>query len=421
MMRPLLGLVACVMFTNRPCASPPAVQPIAQPWQATVNVILDTTRHGSSTRRVATYRLMIAADLFRLDLGSVCVLGRREDASASLIAWHTRDPQSAFIARGPDLAGLLRQQLPPLWSSPLAQFLSQHEDASPLVGHTWSHPPAVLEIDAHNRSLITNHLTVERQFDGESSRLVRETIRSSEPQAEFTLELTYEWSPASSSAAWGIEIANRTLVPSVSALAPRTPTIEVGRSVASLRLIDAIGNVWTVGSAFRPEPTASLPRSADLFVLVLHAVSTREGSTLPLVPLDRLVACIDQLRQEHALESALHAQPRQRALVRIAAVFDVPDYAPARLEEIAKIAERVAADPLLPGLEASVPRMLITHPPRETIDLIAPGASTVVVVVDATTRLVAAIPIEAGTDSWQHALSRVLNPTSLDHKLPESD
>jgi hypothetical protein len=387
-------------------------------WRIDVAVSLATQRDGETRTRESAYVVRRAPGAVRIDLGRVAVHVQAHAQGATLTAWHAFDPGSAFVAHGRDPAALLRAHLPTLWSTPIAEFVAADQNPFPLVGHAWPTAPEKSMPTPGHSVESAEGITIERVREPQTGHIQREEIRAGHADHAFTLTMSYTWAPVKDPQGWLVDVASRTHAPSIAALAPRPAVISVGDPVTMLRVFGPDGAAWNLAQAFEPEPGATFSRRANLLALVLTSVLPREGDSVEPVALADVVAFIDARRSEHAIESAQRNLPRQRVIVRVAAVFDVPTFEPGQLEAIAAIARAATTDPLLAGVESSIPSMLSTHPPRETIDLFAPGASTVVIVVDSGLRLVAAVPIDIHRDQWRTELTRVLSP-AMDDSGPQ--
>lgn len=388
----------------------------ARAWQ--VDVVLrtrepDEVQPGgvepdeTATRR-GSFVLRLADDQFRLELGPVIVLGRRDASSASLFAWHEHDPTSAFVDQADRLDDLIRRNLPPLWCGPLADWVAGVPNSYPLVGHPWPTPPQVIDSAPPHVVLASARVLDQRSFHPETGVPLTEQIELQRQTGVEVMSLTFTPLPPGDPGDWSIDADARQRVSSIAALRPQPARIAPGSSIVPLRLFDAQGRPFDWWSAFASESSAASERRATALVLGLFVLSPREGRPDEVLPPQAGVELLNAIRARVETLAARRQSPRVLLLTRPVAVFDVPDFNRDLLDGMAAASAALRHEPLLPEVEQSVSDFLWAQPPRETIDLVSPGAQNAIVVVDPARRLVAAVRVTGDAKAVVEAVTQVL-------------
>lgn len=370
------------------------------------------TGDESTPPREASYTLRLADDRFLLELGPIRVLGAHTADDARLTAWHTHDPTTVFVAEADDLATLIRRHLPPIWSSPLARWMSGDAEAFPLVGHDWPGPPTVSpgpEPTTTRREtgairIVTPDVLPSLE-NGEGS--ADELIVTSRSDGETRLRQTYRPIAPGDPEAWGIDADDRTLLSSIRALEPRPAPIQPGGLVHGMRLHDSAGVLVEQRRAFEPERTPRSERRATALLLVFERVS---DSTLQTGAAESLLADITAARERLGVASSERGVRRPLLIVRPVAVFDVPEYSPTALAAFDDRWEGLATDALLESVEQDLPAVLWTHPPRASIDLFAPGATAAAALIDPAGRLIDVLRLDGRESTLADWIVRTLIP-----------
>jgi hypothetical protein len=188
-------------------------------------------------------------------------------------------------------------------------------------------------------------------------------------------------------------------VSSVRALRPRPAPIQPGDAVVGLRLFDRTGSAFDLRRAFEPEPSARLERRAAALLLVFERVPPEHAQADDHARLDAIASARERL----AVDAAEAGIRQPMFVVRPVAVFDVPDYSRGALEAFAARWSALGSDALLGSVEADVPGLLWTHPPRDSIDLFSPGAAATAVLIDGAGRLRGALRLDeaaANLEDW---------------------
>lgn len=411
----LAGFWLAVAISIQPGADTPDFSPAPQTsvraWQVDVELQslgLDSTPSDEIPPRRGSFVLRLSDDLFRLELGPVVVLGRRDVSSCSLLAWHEHDPATAFIDQADSLELLIRRDLPPIWCGPLADWLAESADAYPLVAYEW---PTSLQPDRsqpHQVVLASGSVRDARSFDPESRAPLSERIELRREAGTEVMNLTFTPIAPGDPAGWTIEAGARQRVSSIAALRPQPARIAVGSSVVSLRLFDLQGQPFEWRSAFASEPSAASERQPNVMVLGFFVLSPREGHPDEVMQPQTAVALLNDIRARVAAVAARRQTPRPLFLARPVAIFDVPDFDRDLIDRMAQAAASLQHDPLLPEVEASISDSLWAQPPRETIDLVSPGAQNAIVIVDSARRLVSTVRVTDDIQAVVEAVTRVV-------------
>lgn len=391
-MRLCLPLVLVFLLGGECRASTPQALPAAwfvrsQLWKAVPT---------DEPAREAEYIVRIADDRFLLELGPVRILGVR--TPASLTAWHTHDPTTMFAVEGEDLAGLLRRNLPPIWSSPLARWLSQEPVPCPLVGHKWPGPVDTPQ-EWHGHPLrVSGSVQVAAPNEFPSLEPLNkpeyEFIWTEGDDAASLLKQIYLAVVPGEPDEWGIDIAGRTRVSSIRALAPRPPQILPGDPIRGLRLFERAGSAVELRRGFEPERTPRADRRAAAILLVLERATDQSGRDRVAAPKRAVAAARERL----AVDAVGREVRRPLLLVRPVAIFAAAQYSESALAAFEARWSGLGTDALLETVEQRMPSVLWTHSPRESIDLFTPGADATAVLIDPEGRLIDALRLDPGAD-----------------------
>ena len=370
-------------------------------WE--VKVRLEVVRDGVERVREGTYTLRLADDLFRLDLGGVRVLGMRGGDGAVLQAWHAHDPTTIFVARGDDLGLLIRQNLPALWSGVLARWVTGDDGAYALVGHDWAEEPSEQADPAMPGMVVwaTDSVSVRTVSHNPRGEPFSETVETKRSDGLTRLELKYVPIDPGDPELWGVDQGGRARVSSIRALTAKPAAIKVGEIVGGVRIFDGSSQLVDLRRAFVPEGQPRGSRRADGLLLIFECV---EGSEVP----GDLVDSIGRARGRLAVDSAEREVRRPMLVVRPVAVFDVPEFSREELGAFAKKWSGLEGDALLADVEAGFAKVLWTHPPRESIDLFAPGARVAGVLTGPDGRLMGVVRLDEGGVDLGEWLSGVL-------------
>jgi hypothetical protein len=405
-----LGLlvVLCAGAWGRPTVGEP-VLPAA--WE--VEVRLEIVHDGVRRVRESRYALRLAEDRFRLDLGAVRVLGVRGADGAVLEAWHTHDPTTIFEARGEDLGLLLRTHLPAIWSGVLARWIEGDTQAYPLVGHDWPTEPseqADPEMDGMvflEAGSITVH-TASQVPPGES---FSEMVVIRRAGGLTRLELTYLPIEAGAPGSWGVDQGGRGGrggVSSIRALKAKPAAIKIGEVVGGLAVFDSASRRVDLRGVFDGERMPRGQRRADGLLLIFERLDGSVGE----VP--DLSGAIARARTLMAVDAAERGGRRPRIVVRPVAVFDVPEFSREVLGAFTGKWSGLEGDALLSGVEAGLAKVLWTHPPRDSIDLFAPGARIAGVLIGPDGRLMGVVRLDEGDVDIGAWLSGILGVKMMD-------
>jgi len=368
----------------------------AQTSAYAVHTTLTIESDDGTRQREGTYILRLARSTFRLEIADVCVVGTRTEEQASIVAWHRQDPTSVFIDTGEDLSMLIRRALPPIWCGRLADWMAGTSPAYPLVGRTWPSVPETQETPDGRLRLLAGAITYEPARAGSPETI---QIRRADSARE-TLTLRYEPIEPGDPGQWLIDSGRRSRVSSIRALSAHPPAIRAGELISGLRLFGPDAALWDLRRAFEREPTARGERHAQALVLGMLAMAGREGQADPVVSPEQVVKLLGSIRERVVVLASERGVPRPPFIARPVAVFAVPDYERTQFEHVRSVAAgSVSTDALLPGIEASVPQVLWTQPPRDSIDLFTPGAQAVIVVIDSSRRLVRALRVEGDLEA----------------------
>ena len=375
-------------------------------WE--VRVRLEVVEDGVERVRESRYILRIAEDRFRLDLGSVRVLGILDADGAVLEAWHTHDPTTIFEARGDDLGLLIRQNLPALWSGVLARWIEGDDRAYPLVGHDWAEEPierADPEIDGMvflERGPVMVH-TVLRISLAES---FEEAFITVGPVGFTRLELGYFPIEAGDPGSWGVDQGGRGRVSSIRALKAKPAAVKIGEIVGGVRVFDGSSKRVDFRRAFEAERMPRVHRRADGLLLIFEVVDDLDER-----PSD-FAGEIGLARARLAVDSAERGVRRPMLVVRPVAVFDVPEFSRALLGAFSDKWSGLEGDALLSEVEGGFSKVLWTHPARDSIDLFAPGARAAGVLIGPDGRLMGVVRLDEGEVDLGDWLSVVLGDGS---------
>jgi hypothetical protein len=403
----ILGLlvVLCAAAWGRPTVDEPRF-PAA--WE--VKVRLEIEHDGVRRVRENRYALRLTDSRFRLDLGAVRVLGVRGADGAVLEAWHTHDPTTIFEARGEGLGLLLRTHLPAIWSGVLARWIEEDGQAYPLVGHDWPTEPSE---------------QADPEMDGmvffEAGSITARTVSQvplGEPFSEmvvihrtggFTrLELTYLPIEAGDPGSWGVDQGGRARVSSIRALEAKPAAIKTEEVVVGLGVFDSASRRVDLRSVFGGEQMPRGQRRADGLLLIFERIDGSVGAAADLP------GAIARARTLMAVDAAARGGRRPRIVVRPVAVFDVPEFSREVLGEFAVKWSGLKGDALLSGVEAELAKALWTHPPRDSIDLFAPGARTAGVLIGPDGRLMGVVRLDEGDVDIGVWLSGILGVKMMD-------
>ncbi|GAB4382787.1 MAG: hypothetical protein Kow0022_01060 [Phycisphaerales bacterium] len=371
-----------------------AARALAQPGASLVHVSLSVDDGSAIRHRQAAFTLRLCDELVRLDLGPVCVLGERSRGRATLTAWHQHDPTTVFVDEAEHLATLLRRDLPPMWCGVLADWIARSPDAYPLVGRDWPQPPRAEPLDPGRVRLRTETLVYERIVEPGSGVVRSESIQLQRGAVREELLIEYTPIEPGDPSTWGVDGTSRRAVSSISALRAQPARITSGQSVAALRLFEPSGLITDTSRAFVSEPSALAERHAAALVLGFYVVGPRDGHTQEVLSPGDRVQILNDVRTRASALAVERGLPFPVFIARPVIIFDVPDFARGQLEEAVAASEALVTDPLLPQVEASIPRALWSQPPRETIDLLTPGAQNAIVVIDPARRLVIAARLD---------------------------
>ena len=373
-MRATVAILVMIVAIARAGSEPPT-PPAA--WTVHAQLYLtDDFAPGPS----GDYALRLADDRFLLELGPVRVLGVR--SPASITAWHTHDPTTIFKAEGDDLAALVRRHLPPIWSTPLARWFTGDPDSYALVGHPWPEQPEIEPAEtagSSTRRAQAVRITAPDEFPTGPEEAAVELVVTHHEDRDIRLEQVYRPVPAGAAEAWGVSEVGRAPVSSIRALRPQPAELRPGDPVRGLVLFDRAGASVDFRRAFEPERTPRGERRAVALLLVFDRPSNAEKPT-EVSPVDAIAAARERLAADYAAAGVR----RPLIIVRPVAVFDVPDYAQASLDAFARRWEGLGRDALLESVDAMLPEILWTHPPRDSIDRFAPGATAAAVLIDGT-------------------------------------
>ncbi len=363
---------------------------VAQAWAVTLK--LEKESNGQIQDRRGAMTLQLATDTVLIELGAIRVFGRRAPDGVVVVAWHTHDPSTYFTTTGHDLGLLLRQVLPPLWSGPLARWLTDNDDAYPLVGHDWPARPSVTADESnHLRSFTVGDLTVQTPaidaWGGDHGQVLTESVTTGQVDGTARLRLTYQPIEPLDVDSWCIETEGRSRVSQIRALRAQPAQVQPGQQIEEFRLFDQDRAQVEFQRAFEPERTPRGDRFATALMLVLERSVTNTSQSAARSK--AIIEQIAQAREQLAIQAATHDRPRPLLVVRAVQVVQVSEFSQAGLDDFVGRWSQIKSDALLEQTELGMPKVLWTHPPRETIDLFAPGAHRVAILIDRSGQLVA--------------------------------
>lgn len=398
-----------------------AVRALAQPQAFVVDVVLSVDDGQSLHSQAGSFSLRLSENLVRLDLGPIAILGERAGGGASLTVWHLHDPTTVFVDHAENLPALFRRDLPPMWCGVLADWLARSPMAYPLVGRDWPTAPVPDPFADDRVTLQTKAVRYERVFEPDTRAALSEMIQLQRGDTQEQLSIEYRSIDPGDPGTWGVDAESRRPVSSISALRAQPARIGPGQSVASLRLFEPHGLVCDMRRAFESEPSALAERHASVLVLGLFVASPREGRPDDVIPPDDRVKLLNDVRERASALAVERALPFPVFLARPVTIFDVPDFESVQLEQALASAAELVTDPLLPEIEASIPRALWSQPPRETIDLFSPGAQNAIIVIDPARRLVVAIRLDREKNAAVETAARAILGDAVDSPPPGGD
>lgn len=398
-----IGLTIGMPIQN--AAAPKKVE-TAKSWSVQVRLV--TTSAQGLRERDASFTLSLADDRFLLDLGAVRIYGERAADAARLLAWHTHDPTTYFMASGSDLAPLIRRELPPIWSGPLARWLTREPDPYPLVGHDWPEMPTVsIDEESGMRQQMTSTVMVRTPDQAprqvEPGTVMKEFITTDQPAGQSTLNIEYTAIAPTPPETWTVETGQRQRVSTIRALRPKPAQIQPGEIVGSLRLFDLSRQQVELRQAFQPERTPRGERRAEALLLIFERSESIGQLTSADITIPEQIA---HAREQLAVDAATLERPRPLLIVRPVVVFHSTEFSPASLEAFQSRWSALLTDALLDRVEQSLPSVLWTHPSRDTIDLFTPGADRAAVLIDRNGRLRNVLRLDESTEDLSRWLVR---------------
>lgn len=369
-----------------------------------------------------------------LELGQLRIWADAADRSLTIA--HTRDAASCFLAEltPPITSQALARTLPPILI-PQLDFASSAAIPTSMwpyaTGITWS----AVEPDERAQ----NRRTIRGTFSGGAAGSVTittagprlRTVTIDLPARQISIHLTCSPVGPCDPPRHAIDPARRTRVASIDDLRPRAGTLRTGVRVPDMPLTRAgAGNTkWSLTDllappqdALRADPTT--PQAEHIVLVLLRVQPSDTKSTLTRFDADRLPGLLLPMRRASFMPKTGPESERDPAtlLARfgLAPVLVMGGATPPAPDEILRRL-READDKWGGGSGAGV-EVLWTTEPAATIDLFAPGAEAVVIILDAESVLRSVISIEPQTTTDQVAdqiAAALFELTPADFSLPQ--
>lgn len=263
--------------------------------------------------------------------------------------------------------------LPPIIAPALAILLG-HERWTPVTPEIrWNGVGEDLAGAGWMMGGVSGEFAVQATFDRETSRLARLAISGPSGGQIVSLSIAIQRLPPGSPGSWRPRTEGLERRDSLVSIMDRRPTIVVGDMFPAVGWVRADGRSWQLGDAFVPAAGLNAPGAAVVVLFRTTGESPARGEALRdvRVGVEALRVALRERLRDRVVAGGRGRDPE--VLFVPAAVFGGEGFNAATFEQIAGE---------IGDLVPEVPGIVWTMPERRTIDAVAPGAASVMCVVD---------------------------------------
>lgn len=220
---------------------------------------------------------------------------------------------------------------------------------------------------------VSGEFAVQATFDRATSRLARLAVSGPSGGQIESLSIVIEQLPPGSPDSWRPSTKGLERRDSLVSIMDRKPTILVGDRFSAAGWVRADGRSWQLGDAFVPATGSSAPGATVVVLFRAKGEMPMRGETLRdvRVGVEALRVALRERLRDRVVAGDRGRDPE--VLLVPAAVFGGEGFDAATFERI--VGEIGDLAPEIPGI-------VWTMPERRTIDAVAPGAASVMCVVD---------------------------------------